>query len=187
MQFSHWGAAVLQTHYPGNAKSGERTMQISRKWQAATYRGLMMGRSTRADMIRVLGEPKWSELFDEDKSKPECWYHYDSGGEFPGEVVFNVDKSTGVILKMILHPKDLSLKEAIKRLGGSYVATRYEFCQGFDEEESAPLYENPSGQFRYIEYRKRGMALSIGNNDKVDFIVYLSEQIANSKCKKAGE
>ena len=146
-----------------------------------------MGKSTHADMIRVLGEPKSSELFDEDKSKPEHWYHYDNGGEFGGELVFNVDKSTGVILRMILHPKDLSLKEGLKRFGENYLATRYEFCPGFEEQESAPLYENPSGQFRYIEYRQRGIALSIGNKDKVDFILYLSEQIANSECKEAGE
>lgn len=104
-----------------------------------------MGGSTERDMIRVLGQPKWWELFDEGKSKPERWFHYESGGDFPGELVFNIDRRSRVILRVILHPKDLSVTEAIKRFGENYVVTRYEFCPGFEEEDSGPLYENPSG------------------------------------------
>ncbi|HUE81591.1 MAG TPA: hypothetical protein VMM84_05690 [Pyrinomonadaceae bacterium] len=129
----------VKTLFQVNTKSAARLTQ-SPTWNPATFRGLTMGKSTRLDMIGVFGEPKWSELFYEDKANSECWHHYESGGEFPGELVFNVDKSTGVILRIILHPKNLTLKDAIKRLGENYVITRYDFCQGFEEHDSAPLY-----------------------------------------------
>lgn len=183
------GGTIMQTHYLGHVKSTGAGTKLNPKWKTATYRGLTMGRSTENDMIQILGQPKWWELLDGNKSHAERWFHYDSGGDFPGELVVNIDSRSRVILRMTLHPKDLSVQEAIKRFGENHVVTRYEFCPGFEEEDSAPTYENPSGQFRYIEYRKRGIALLVGNNDKVDFIVYVSEPIGNtsSKCQKAGK
>lgn len=189
MQLIQPGRIIMQTHYSGNVKSTGAGAKLNPQWNAATYRGLTMGRSTENDMIQILGQPKWWELLDENKSQPERWFHYDSGADFPGELVVNIDTRSRVILRMTLHPKDLSAQEAIKRFGENYVVTRYEFCPGFDEEDSGPIYENPSGQFRYIEYRKRGIALLVGDNDKVDYILYVSAPIGttSSKCKKASE
>ena len=178
----------MQTHYPGNVKSTGAGTKLNSEWNAATYRGLTMGRSTERDLIQILGQPTWWEVLEENKSHPERWFHYDRGGDFPGELVINVANRSRVILRMTLHPKDLSVQEAIKRFGENHVVTRYEFCPGFDEEDSGPIYENPSGQLRYIEYRKRGIALLVGDNDKVDYILYVSEPIGStsSKCQTAG-
>ena len=186
MQLFQPSGTIMQTPYRGNVKSIGSNEKNSREWNVAIYRGLTMGGSTEGDMIRLLGQPELWELFDEDEPQPESWFHYESGGDFPGELVINIDRRKKVILRMILHPKDLSVKEAVKRFGGDYVITRYEFCEGFEERDSAPLYEHPTGQFRYIEYRKRGMALAYDNNDKVNFIVYVSEPIGSrsSECKK---
>lgn len=177
---------IVQTPYRGNVKSIGSNKETSREWHVAIYRGLTMGGSTERDMIRLLGQPEWWELFDEDESQPERWFHYERGGDFPGELVINLDSRKKVILRMVLYPKELSVKEAVKRLGGDYVITRYEFCEGFEERDSGPIYEHPTGQFRYIEYRKRGMALAYDKNDKINFIVYVSEPIGSrsSECKK---
>ena len=38
--------------------AGANTLQNQRDWRAGTYLGLTAGKSTRADMLRVCGEPK---------------------------------------------------------------------------------------------------------------------------------
>lgn len=163
-----------------------RNERPSSKWLPATYRGLTMGRSTRADMIRVFGKPKFSEVFVEAGSSPEDWYHYDDAGEFPGEVIVNVDKLTGRILRITLQPKSLLSADATRHFGKDYGLKRYEFCPGFEEQESAPLYENAKGQFRYIEYRKRGIALALTPMGEVGSITYGSGPVGvpSSKCKR---
>ncbi|HZI87206.1 MAG TPA: hypothetical protein VFD48_10250 [Pyrinomonadaceae bacterium] len=157
--------------------------QVNSVWHPAVYNGLTIGRSTREDMIRVFGEPKSSEVFDGGKGPPEQWFHYESGGEFPGELVFNVDRKTGVIARLILHPTKLSKEEAIKHFGENYKLTRYEFCKGFEDEDSAPVYETPTGQFQTVEYRAKGIAVAIGDKDEVEYISYVSEPLG-SKCKR---
>jgi hypothetical protein len=157
--------------------------QVNLQWHPAVYKGLIIGRSTHWDMLRIFGEPKWSEEFDDGTGPPEKWAHYDGGGEFPGELVFNVDRQTGVILRLILHPTKLSKEEAIKHFGTNYKTTRYEFCKGFEDQDSAPIYETSSGQFLRVEYRAKGIALAIGGKDEVKYISYVSEPLG-SNCNK---
>ncbi len=160
----------------------------SRDWRAATYRGLTIGTSTRGDALRVFGQPKRVDApadQAEEEPKPEEWYVYDSGGEFPGTLTVVVDKRTSVVLRIDLHPENLSREEAVRHFGNGYITTRYEFCEGFDDEDSAPLYETSDGQFFSIEYRGRGIAIGLENKDKVGSINYVSKPIAaiSSKCK----
>ena len=46
-------------------------------WRAATYRGLTIGKSTRADMLRILGKP-FSSLASTDQDEPRTiiWNDY---------------------------------------------------------------------------------------------------------------
>lgn len=156
--------------------------QVNSEWQPAVYNGLTIGRSTRVEMIRVFGEPKSAEVFDAGTRPPEQWFHYASGGEFPGELVFNVDPKTELILRLILYPTKLTKDEAIKHFGQNYKLTRYEFCKGFEDDDSAPIYETPTGQFLTVEYRRKGIAVAIGDKDEVKYISYVSEPLG-SKCK----
>jgi hypothetical protein len=94
-------------------------------WRPARYHGLTMGKSTRAEMLRTLGKPKWSEAFKEDGSNAEVWYHY-KGKDIPGEIVVNVDKRRKVVLRLLLHPAHLSREEAIAYFGHRFITTRYE-------------------------------------------------------------
>lgn len=54
-----------------STKTAAEQGDASRVWQAATYRRLTMGKSKTIEMRRGLGRPKRSEVFDEEKSKPE--------------------------------------------------------------------------------------------------------------------
>lgn len=163
------------------ATSGNR-----RTWHAATYRGLTMGKSTLIEMLRLLGAPKRSETFNDGKSYSQVWYYYDSNSEFPGTLRVVVDKTKNIVRAVDIQPKDdLSREGAIKHFGQDYLITRYDFDSCLGDEESAPLFESPSGAVIFIEYRQRGIAISVNGYDKVNDISYVSEPIGaeTSKCK----
>jgi hypothetical protein len=177
--------ALVQTPPGANTtRSRVRQEQVNSQWHPAVYRGLTIGRSTRDDVIRVLGLPKWSEVFNDGVPEPEEWMHYQGLGEFPGELVFCLIQKDGVVHRLILHPTKLSKDDAIKHFGENYKLTRYELCKGFEDEDSAPVYETPTGQFLRIEYRAKGISLAINDKNEVTYISYVSEPIG-SKCKQA--
>jgi len=153
------------------------------QWQPAVTKGLIMGRASRDELIRALGEPKWSEVLEGGGFPAEEWLHYEEGGDVPGKLVFALDQKTRVVLNLILYPEKLKRDDAIKHFGDDYVLTRYEFCNGFDDEDDGPLYETPNGQFVHLEYRAKGISVVLQKNDEVHYISYGSRWI-DSKCKR---
>lgn len=153
-------------------------------WHPATYRGLTMGKSKVADMRRKLGSPTRVERFNQDKSNPQVWYHYDGIWEFRGTLRVIVDK-TRTIREVDLLPKDLRKEDAIKYFGPDYVVRRYDFDSCLGDEESAPLFESPTGNVISIEYRQRGIAFFENAYGNINEIRYVSEPVGatSSKCK----
>ena len=161
------------------------------QWRAAAYRGLTIGKSTRKDMLRIFGTPQWSgppgdQMKDEPKA--EIWYEYEDRGEFPGKLTVIVDGRSGVILGIASYPKTMPKQVAIKHFGNDYLLTRYDFdfCLSRNGGESAPLYESPEGSIISIEYRGRGVAIAVHEDDTVAHISYVKEPIGakSSKCKQ---
>lgn len=162
----------------------------SNRWRAASYLGLTIGTSTRADVLRVLGEPARKDTpvdQAEDEPHPEVWYVYQGIGEFPGELTAVIDERSGVVLRLDLSPQNLSRDEAIRHFGKNYIVTRYDFDECLGNEESAPLYESPSGSIISIEYRQRGIAVAVDETGRVNTISYVSKPIGarQSKCKSS--
>ena len=73
----------------------------------------------------------------------------------------------------------------MKHFGSDYMLTKYDFDKCLGDEESAPVYESANGPLLEIEYRHRGIAISVTENGKVNTISYVSKPIgtAASKCK----
>lgn len=155
-----------------------------REWQAATYKGLTMGKATRADMLRVFGEPEQSEPFDGGKPNAGVLYFYKAGGEMAGDIVVAVDKRTDVVLNVEHRQEGLSKEQVIKQFGNDYIVTKYSFDECLGNFDSAPLYESPSGSVEFIEYRERSIAVSV-EGIEVNDIRYVGEPIGapSSKCK----
>lgn len=155
-----------------------------RTWKPATYRGLTMGKSKVSNMRRVFGTPKRSEVFNKGKYNQEVWYYYDGVWEFLGTLRVVVNKA-GTIQAIDMQPTDLTKEAAIKHFGADHVITRYDFDSCLGDEESAPLFESPHGSVLFIEYRNRGIAISVDGNGKVNDVSYVSGPIGaeTSKCR----
>src|SRR5258706_15121864 len=120
--------------------------QVDRRWRPAVFRGITVGKSKRADMLRVLGEPKWSRTTPGDaEDHGTTWNNYERIGEFPGATNVASASVTGIIERIDFYPQRLSKDEAIKHFGRNYVITRYAFgpCPAGEDEES--IYESPNG------------------------------------------
>jgi len=137
-------------------------------------------------MLRILGKPERSELLEGARSHKEIWHHYADAGDFPGELVVATDKRNGLIIGIWLYPEDLSKQKAIEHFGNDYLITKYDFDRCLGDGESAPLYESPSGEVTFIEYRQRGIALCTDYRGMVTDIRYVKGPIGDpfSRCKR---
>jgi hypothetical protein len=171
--FGHPRRPVLAT-IVSTAETG-----AGKRWYAARYRGLIVGRSSLRDVLRILGKPKRVHT-PEGQSRTNIsgqnFYVYPDAGEFPGQLTVEVDKRTGKAIAMECTPDYLTRDDAVKHFGAGYVETRYSSC-GHESDEVAPIYEASDGQLLYIEYRKRGIAIRIGYANQVSSIEYVSSAI----------
>jgi hypothetical protein len=163
----------------------------NRGWRAATYRGLTIGKSGRADMLRVLGKPHSSvPSADQEPPYPIIWNDYGMiDGALSGRLAVEVDSRNNQIVGISISPENMSKEDAIKYFGNDYVAMDYEFCEGISEdEEVGPVYENPkSGNISYIEYRSRGIAIHLNYMGKVNAIYFVNKPIglaSKADCKR---
>lgn len=167
-----------------------KTVQSKREWRAGTYLGLTVGKSKRTDVLRALGEPERvdtpADQTPEDPN-PEVWYvyerRYDPDGDFAADLTVVIDRRTEVVLAIDLHPESLSRKKAVKHFGPDYILTRYNFDECLGNEESAPVYESPNGPLLEVEYRHRGIAVSVSDDGKVNTISYVNKPIGTSKSR----
>lgn len=169
-----------------------RQRRNDREWRPGTHLGLTAGTSTRVDVLRVLGEPTRLDTPSDqtpNDPNPEVWYVYDRGGEFTGVLTVILDKRKDTVLRIDLTPDALTKDEAVKHFGADYIFTRYAFDDCLGDEESAPVYESATGPLLKIEYRNRGIAISVGNDGKVNTISYVSKPIgpSESRCNRAGQ
>jgi hypothetical protein len=165
--------------------------QPGRQWRPATYRGITVGKSRLADMLRTWGKPKWSRTSKpeaEEGSRQVTWTNYERVGEFPGPTTVVSDSRSRVVTRINFYPDRLTKEQAIAHFGSGYVITRYAFDSCLDEEDSEPIYESPTGPLVSVEYRARGIAIAVGYKDLVTKISYVSGPIgrAESRCKGKG-
>lgn len=108
----------------------------------------------------MLGTPI-EEGTENDGKELATWYVYRVDGEIAGDLLVRVNEPEGVIFNAEISPRNLLKEQAIKHFGADYIVTRYDFDTCLGDGESAPMYESPLGNAVYIEYRKRGIALTV--------------------------
>ena len=162
---SHLSAAIIYPQ-PGSKREG-----ANRGWRAATYRGLTVGKSTRADMLRVLGKPL-SSVPTADPGDPQLTTLNDYGavtGDLPGGLAVEVSSRNNRIVNITLSTDGISVEEAVKHFGSDYRKVSYSFCgENIGDEESGLLYEDPnSTRITYLEFRSKGVAAFLKDTGKV--------------------
>ena len=172
------------------SRTAVNSIQNNRQWHAGTYRGLTAGKSTLAEALRFLGEPKRQDRPPDqtpEEPNPEVWYIYDDAGEFPGELTVVIEERTETVLRIDLNPDNVSKEDAVKHFGPDYILTRYDFDDCLGSEESAPVFESPNGALLEVEYRHRGIAMLVNDSGKVQTISYVSKPIGapESKCNRS--
>jgi hypothetical protein len=138
-------------------------------------------------MLEIFGKPKRVVSDNDDSENDEDWYIYENVGEFPGQFTVALDKRSGLVVLMFLEVERNSKEAVIERLGKDFVLTRYFFCPGFDDAESAPLYESEHGNAPYLEYPSKGIAILIDDRGTVYTILYLKERVGFGSQRECQE
>ncbi|MFN7944707.1 MAG: hypothetical protein U0Z53_05105 [Blastocatellia bacterium] len=171
----------------------EQAHQRDHQWKAATYRGITVGQSTAVEVLQKWGKPNWSGHWEWDNPKSPRFllYRYDSREQFIGTVTVEAETRTGKVTLIEISPDDLSLNQAIEKLGHDYIKTRYKSCPcKSDLDDESPVFESPDGPLLYIEYRSRGIALAANDNDIINSIIFVSKAIglkSSEDCKRVSK
>lgn len=161
------------------------------QWKAATYRGITIGKSTAIDLLQKWGEPKWSGHWEWDNpTKPKfLLYDYDAQEGLTGTIRVAAETKTGKVTSIDISPDELSLNQAIELFGKDYIETRYKSCKCVPDDE-APIFESPDGNYLYVEYRSRGIAMVVSHNGRVTSIQFVDKPIglkSSKECEKIPE
>ena len=161
--------------------------QDERQWKAGTYRGIIVGKSTAVELLQKWGKPRetgnWE--WDNPKNPKYLLHHYDAQEAPMGAIMVEVETKTGRVSSIEAAPDELSLSKAIELFGKDYIETRYKDCKcgvGYD----SPMFESPDGSHIYVEYRSRGIAMSV-NGGQVTSIQFIDEPIglkSSKECEK---
>jgi hypothetical protein len=168
---------------PAKASPPPASTRAKPKWVPAVYRGLVIGKSSRADALKVLGQPTWT-------GKEEA-----SGTPM---MVFNTSEPLAGRLSVLLNheivgeirvsPKDSYTKgDIIKILGPGSITVHYASADCLSQGGSAPIYEDANGDTEYVEYRARGIAVDILKDGTVGEISFVKGPLGSvhSPCPAA--
>lgn len=150
-------------------------------FRPAQFRGLTMGKSTIADVTRLLGKPEMIL-----KKPDDTWIYYRDLGPAPGEVEITADTKITVIESVNVYPNDLTLEKAKAILGPAFKMIRYEFDSCLAFGGAAPLFESKDGQFEFVVYAAQGIVIR-PDGVKVRAIEYRSKPPGTKQSRCQGK
>ena len=169
-------ATVLAMTTVGNACAQAQTLK---PWSPAKYHDLIVGTSTRENVLTQLGKPLTTGR-EQDTGIPIMTYRVSNPVQ--GTLVVYLHK--GILDGMTLLPKNRVTRRDLLRLYGTdYLVVRYATDDCLTEGGTAPIYETPDGAIEHIEYRDRGVA-AIVRDGEVRAVVFVSKPFGptHSQC-----
>jgi hypothetical protein len=161
------------TRLPGQSGAWQSAAQKSAKvgWKAASFRGLAVGKASRTEVLRVLGQPS-SERAEPDGQRYLEYDEFSQSGGLSGHLSVILSSKTGRLLSVQLDPGFMTLGDMTKLLGTEYVITKWKWVPCADSlQEYGPIYLDPTGKLEFIEYRRLGIVVTF-QRDLVQVIDY---------------
>jgi hypothetical protein len=155
-----------------------------RPWFPARYHGLVVGTSSREDVLGRLGKPE-AVGTEQDTGVPTMTYAVTD--PVPGTLIVYPEK--GVLKGMTLYPaRSLTDRDIVHILGSDFVVVRYDMDGCLGEGGAGPIYQTPNGPIKQMEYRDRSLAAVFAYNDdhKVEAIVFTSKPFGPTHSLCAG-
>jgi hypothetical protein len=156
---------------------------LAEEFSPWTFRGLVMGKATVNDAIRLLGQP---DNVSRDLRRGYNWIYYHDLGPVPGGVEMYARLKDDVVETVVVYPtRKLSVAEALRQLGPGFELRRYRFDSCLGKATEAPIYESPDGPLQFLVSPGKGMALMV-EAGFVQSIEYGSQPIGSavSQCNK---
>jgi len=140
-------------------------------WSPAVYRGLVMGKSTKQELVQKLGQLQ-STGREEDMGVPIL--SYETKSPLPGTLVVYVRR--GIVQNIELNLKNaIPIGEAKKLFGADFRIVHYSFDDCLGDGGTAPIYEDPNGAMEELVSPSHGLVLHLNQYREVDTIIYLAE------------
>jgi len=127
----------------------------------ASFRGLKVGKSTRGDVLRTLGNPE-ARAREEDTGTP--YWSYTVGDPAPGWLMVFIRKGhlTGITIVL---KTPLNRDRIIGLYGPSLLTVHYDFEGCLGSGGAGPVYVSQNGPIENWEYRGAGKGLVISVHD----------------------
>jgi hypothetical protein len=133
-------------------------------WSEPVYHGLIFGKSTRAEVLQKFGKAKYTGG-EADTGTPIVVFEVKD----PVQGDLTVYFSKGLVEGMYLHPKNqLSVDDVIHLYGKDFKEVFYSSDECLDNGGTVPIYQNPRGDFKTMEYKKLGIIIEFHNFDPSD-------------------
>ena len=150
-------------------------------WKPGHFGELVTGKSRVKDVLRVLGPGEVKQ------GKRLTAYLYPGKGDFGGDLVVEVSRSTGVVetitSKLI---QNITRTEAYRKFGKDYQEVDYDVAK-CGEGTNPPVYRQANGPVELVEYPQSGVVLwpnAYGYD--IAAVVYLAKPLPTKKpiCQK---
>jgi hypothetical protein len=123
---------------------------VKEKWNPATYRGIVVGKTKASKAMKILGPPDW-------RTRPEEGVDlliYHRATPFDSRMEMRVEN--GIVSEILLHPENFSREKLITLYGERFASTRFGYKQCGGQGESV-FVKSKDGPTEVIEYPNRGM------------------------------
>jgi hypothetical protein len=170
--------AVAAFLFPSNISGQQKNVK---PWYPGTYRGLVTGRATTKDVVRILGLPSWQGKPQEvtDVLGEEEWSYAIATPQ--GECCDLFFKS-GVLKSITLRLESVQANEAEKLFGPGFNRVQFRTEDDRSETGSAPICEDPKGNITMLLNPRMGLSLSVGDNGVVLEATYGDTQPGSRNC-----
>jgi hypothetical protein len=164
--------AVLSNSFPQEAGK-------NRGWAIATYKGITLGKSKKADLLDLFGKPRDVAHPEDEYDNPVITliaFGYENLADIPGRTVFTMKKRTGIVTSIELYPSEnnkISFQRVIEIYGRNFIRRDESLGPCLTAKEIKQYGQLSSTDYpAFLIYPHRGMVIHMNGENEVQDIVF---------------